>query len=118
MVFDYHGDSDDTFSSAFDTSEDDSTDDDRISITGELDKLSPAFCEKEGTKGKPINLASSTDEVTPHTRNTNSSSCERKGQLFSDTSDESQGDDTDQMTRKVDRVLTMPRVDDDDVWSE
>ena len=50
MSFVYHTDGDESFYSADDTSEDHSTYDDMISITGELDRLSPAFCVEEGTK--------------------------------------------------------------------
>ena len=105
MVFDYQTGSDETFSSDFSASDDDSTDDDMISITGELDRLSPAFCAKEGSKGKPITLTSSNEESTP----TN----DRKGQLFSDTSDESQGEDNHPILRTAGRKLDMPPSDDD-----
>ena len=100
MAFDYQSESDETFSSGFDTSDDDSTDNDMVSITGELDRLSPAFRANEGSKGKPINLASSNEEVTPPKNMPTSSTSDRKGQLFSDTSDESQGEEDRQPVRK------------------
>ena len=62
-----------------------------LSVTGELDRLSPAFEDTDGTSDKPINLAScSGDAVTPTKRN--SESRRRQGQLFSDTSDESKSE--------------------------
>ena len=83
MTFEY--DSDESFRTDDAESAATSTDNDMMSVTGELDRLSPAFKDTDGTSDKPINLASSSDGDVGR----NHASRLRQGQLFSDTSDES-----------------------------
>ena len=119
MEFDYDTDSDETFRSADAKSDDVSTDEDILSVTSELDRLSPAFKvkEAEGTSGKPINLASSSeDAVTPTKRSSESNN--RKSQLFSDTSDESKPDEETSLKEREDRSSDIPPEDSADAESD